>query len=352
MPDPQDIPLTALCAICHVNSIKYTCPRCSIHTCSLSCVKCHKQYAQCSGVRDPAAYRKRSELATPSSIDQDFNFITKVERSLKRADDEVTERGIHLAPAGLKRYGGPQKTKFESEVEMRGIKLIRAPQGLSRRKQNKSSWKGNALMWTVEWLPFNGDVRWQNVAESKTVGESFFAHYGRKGLSRKRKREPDESVSRQTRKQDDGEDIAKQEEVVLKMEAAAEIALSSAPEAEEAPQPAAERRQPLQDLHFYLHRPQTSSKLKCLIPIDSKATWKEILNGRTLLEFPTVYVREEPPEELTGPFILEQDYSQKHGEDLVVHTHPVLESTDDSTSSPSTLDSNKILEVLKQDLSN
>ena len=344
MPEQQDVPLTSLCAICHVNAIKYTCPRCSIHTCSLTCVKRHKQYAQCSGVRNPAAYRKRAELATPTSIDQDFNFITKVERTLQRAEDHVADRGIHLAPAGLNRHGGPPKTKFETEVQARDIKLIRAPDGLSRRKQNKSTWKGNSISWTMEWLAHTGETRLQNVPETRTVLEGFTSCFGKKGLSKKRKRDSNTKSER--------------------VEAAADIPQMQETNDDGTVQQPTPPAGALQDdnggpakpklvspeLHFYLHRPQTSSKLKCLIPIESNSTWKEVLKGRTLLEHPTVYVREEPPDELQKPFVLEQVYLKDHGEDVVVSAETQLESTRESDPALSALDSHKILEVLKADL--
>ena len=350
MPDEQDIPLTALCAICHVNAIKYTCPRCSIHTCSLPCVKRHKHFAQCSGVRDPAAYRKRTELATPASIDRDFNFITKIERSLQRADDDAVDRGIHLAPAGLKKHGVPHRTKFGEEVQARGIRLIRAPEGLSRREQNKSAWKANNISWTIEWLAYTGNRRLQNFPEGRTPMDAFTACFGKKGLSRKRKR--DENASPESK---DQVEAATDAETMHPGNEGNEDDNTQQPTPQaDATQEGLEEekrsKKASHDLHFYLHRPQTSSNLKCLIPIDPNATWKEILKGRTLLEHPTVYIREEPPDRLPNPFILEQEYVVEHGEDVVVPPEASLDPRIEAESLPSTLDSGKILEVLKADL--
>lgn len=347
MPGEEDVPLTALCAICHVNTIKYTCPRCSIHTCSLTCVKRHKQYAQCSGIRNPAAYRKRAELATPTSIDQDFNFITKVERTLQRADEDVADRGIHLAPAGLRRYGGPPKTKFETEVQAQNIKLIRAPEGISRRKQNKSTWKGNNISWTIEWLAYTGDRRLQNLPDSRTVFDGFAACFGKKGLSRKRKRDSNESSERREKVNSMGDNLEQKES---QNDGNAQQPTPPDDAVQENPRIASNTKRPSEDLYFYLHRPQTSSKLKCLIPLDQSSTWKEVLKGRTLLEHPTIYVREEPPDKLQDPFILECDYLQNHGADVVVPLALQLESTKEADQVPTTLDSNKVLEVLKADL--
>jgi hypothetical protein len=65
-----------------------------------------------------------------------------------------------------------------------------------------------------------------------------------------------------------------------------------------------------------------------------------------VLEFPTIHVREEPPEELPKPFILERDYIEQ-GEDVIVQ--PVVESTLEPEPVPE-LDPNKLLEVLRADL--
>lgn len=88
--------LSDLCTICHIQPPKYRCPRCSTRTCSLPCSRRHKLWSQCSGVRDPAAYLKRSELATESAFDRDFNFITGIERTLERAERDAENRGISV----------------------------------------------------------------------------------------------------------------------------------------------------------------------------------------------------------------------------------------------------------------
>ena len=82
---------------------KYRCPRCKTQTCSLACYKRHQQRASCNGQRDPAAYLKRSEWATPSGIDRDYNYLKSVERHVDSTGKEVRERGIST---GDSRRGG------------------------------------------------------------------------------------------------------------------------------------------------------------------------------------------------------------------------------------------------------
>lgn len=111
-------------------------------------------------MRDPAAYLKRSELATESAFDRDFNFISGIERSLERADRDAENRGIELprgfaadgdaeespeAGAGRKRkHPGQGLVKGEAGF-LRGagagaVKVMRAPRGMTRNKQNTSRW--------------------------------------------------------------------------------------------------------------------------------------------------------------------------------------------------------------------
>ena len=132
------IDLADLCRICHTNSPKYTCPRCAIQTCSLACVKKHKSWSHCSGVRDPAAYRKRHQLATASSVDQDFNFISKLERSLQWADNNAADRGIDLRTTRDLDVLAKGYARARAEIQRSEAFVIKAPKGMSRNKQNKT----------------------------------------------------------------------------------------------------------------------------------------------------------------------------------------------------------------------
>jgi hypothetical protein len=143
------------CSNSHINVPKYKCPRCFIRTCSLPCTQRHKKWSQCSGVRDPAAYLRRGELATPAAFDRDFNFITGIERRMERAEREAENRGISLdhdyvcslegkGAANRKRKRPQDLVKGEAGflrgAETAGVKLLRAPRGLTRNTQNSSRW--------------------------------------------------------------------------------------------------------------------------------------------------------------------------------------------------------------------
>jgi hypothetical protein len=312
MSEGADALLSELCAICHTNPLKYKCPRCGIQTCSLACVKRHKLWSQCSGLRNPAAYRKRGELATPASVDQDYNFITSVERSLARADDEATERGLNLNDAvGRKFVKGQRRTNIE--IANSGAIVLKAPEGMSRNKQNRSRWnmKHRFFTWTVEWMLPDGTKSLANARASTTVGEAFTHTIGGKVLRERKRCEED--------------------------------ALTKAQE---------EHGDPLSGLHFYLHSPNTPSAIKSLIPVMTDARIEDIVKDRLLLEFPTIFVLYHPPDKLPKPFILEADYA-KHNRDeapLIAPIDQMTETNEGQGEASSQIDEKRLFEVLQKDL--
>ena len=186
----------------HIHQLKYKCPRCGIQTCSLPCVKKHKLWSQCSGVRNPAAYRKRTELATPAGIDQDYNFITSVERSLQRADGNVADRAIERDSERQGLRKGWARTQHA--IASSGAIVLKAPAGLSRNKENMTNWsvRHKCLMWTIEWVTPDGEHILAQSQAANTLERAFRNSVGRQCLpTRKRKREETRSKTVQSRGQ-------------------------------------------------------------------------------------------------------------------------------------------------------
>lgn len=101
------------------------------------CVKRHKLRSQCSGIRDPAKYYKRSELSTPLAFDQDFNFITGVERSFEQADRNTDRLGVQLFNDGRLQKG---EARLLAAIESSGAIVHKAPSGMSRNRENITRW--------------------------------------------------------------------------------------------------------------------------------------------------------------------------------------------------------------------
>ncbi|KAI1820919.1 hypothetical protein F4861DRAFT_31694 [Xylaria intraflava] len=173
MADPL---LTSLCTICHIQPPRYKCPRCSARTCSLPCVKKHKVWSSCNGERDATAYIPLDKLKTDAGIDHDYNFLTKIERSIERAERVLREdrdvlpletsapphkktrlnkgqsRGKTTVDNGLRKWDRNAIHRLR-ELE---IHVSSVPYGMARAKENKTSWnrRTRTINWQVEWVLF------------------------------------------------------------------------------------------------------------------------------------------------------------------------------------------------------
>ncbi|KAI8949285.1 hypothetical protein F4801DRAFT_406174 [Xylaria longipes] len=175
MADPL---LTSLCTICRIQEPKYKCPRCAARTCSLSCVKKHKTWSSCNGERDATVFVTLDKLKTDAGIDHDYNFLTKIERSVERAERVLREdreilpqEGSQPPPHKKTRLNkgqsrgrttvddGPRKWDRNAIHRLRqlGIHVSSLPYGMTRAKENKSSWnrRTRTINWQIEWLFFD-----------------------------------------------------------------------------------------------------------------------------------------------------------------------------------------------------
>jgi len=114
---------------------------------------------------------------------------------------------------------------------------------------------------------------------------------------------------------------------------------------------------------FFLVKPRTTSSRHVLIPLAPTATLGECLVGRTVLEFPTIYVFPGSVEQLPEEFMLEQDYLKQEGEEqkefdaLIKELDPeVLKRLKDDgqqhghrMGNEERVDDKEILDVLKKD---
>lgn len=318
-------------------------------------MKKHKAWAQCSGVRNPAEYRKRADLATPSSIDKDFNFIAGVERSITRADENVLDRGIHLAPARQLR-SVDARPKVDMEIEERGVKVIKAPKGLSRSKTNKTHWANQhkGIMWAIEWVCTDGERIMGVSLETRNIEEAFVNTIGKKKIIRKRKmslgeRARDSSSSTKLVRQESTRALPHSES---REPGLADHSTAISQNGEVAPIPT--MKDPAAGLYFYLHKPTIPSRFKCLIPLSRDQSLRSALEGRTVLEYPTIFMRDERPEELKEPYLTEDEYKTRFGEDVTVPILATLEEGEiedtDAAALTAPVDTEKVLEVLARDL--
>lgn len=341
---------------------KYRCPRCRTQTCSLPCYKRHQQRASCNGKRDPAAYLKKSQLATPASIDRDYNYLKSVERGIDDASADARERGVdgHRHP---QRGGHEREGAFRRYLAENGIKVEYAPKGMSRQKSNQSRvTKQRQVFWTIEWMDESGE---RNLRHHAPASESLRElHRGVQLAKRKRKNASegrDEGPSRASKKAKvsfpstpagDGELDTKPTAITRKP--------SADPATAAAPQLAiGEEENPITTDYFYLLQPSTASPSRVLIPVNPDATLTQTLSGQTIQEYPTIYVLNRVPWNLPAGFVPHQKYQDMQN---AVRAHLADEAREHdaklSAASKHTkragsgeqLDANAILDMLKRDV--
>ena len=76
-------------------------------------------------------------MLTPAGIDHDFNFLSKIERTMDKADKVAANASAAAPEQGLsnRQRAGVPYSKLEMAA---GVTVIRAPPGLSRQRDNKS----------------------------------------------------------------------------------------------------------------------------------------------------------------------------------------------------------------------
>ena len=146
---------------------------------------------------------KRNDLATPSGIDHDYNYLTSIERQLDNAERNASERGFLLESQNneiptwkQKGLNGPKKGEMpmKAALEKSGVIVERAPEGMARRKQNATCWdrkcvsgssipggtlmqyRRHRLLWTVEWIHHDGRKELGICHEFDRLQDAYAAH--------------------------------------------------------------------------------------------------------------------------------------------------------------------------------
>lgn len=297
---------------------------------------------------------------------------------MERADRDAENRGIHIdhdhgdeggVGVGEKRKrpgndpGGLVKGEagFLRGAQSGEVQVIRAPKGMTRNKQNNSRWhpKQKCLIWAVEWIGPDGERKIRTCLESCRVAEAYDRFY---------------PLPKQERKKELGQEQEQEQTQEQKSEPPTEQEQQPEPGPEppkteqvppSQPQPTEPQPEPTpaitshRDVYFYLHRPRTPTKQPVLIPLAPAMTLTSALRGRTVLEFPTVYILPDSPDTIRAEdkegarFLLEDEYLQTVGpekDEESTGQKGVDDAQDQAAVDLGQVDEKKVLEVLKQDL--
>jgi hypothetical protein len=281
-----------------------------------------------------------SELATPSGIDHDYNFLHSIEHRLERSGKLLVEEIYAMSKGELDcaRKGEDEERWRRSHVrEERGAvnvkrklhemkcNVITAPKGMRRNKENTSSWNGKhqTIHWQVEWMRGEPAERTlYRVLGDHEVGKAYdlmceeerILNMSPEEKRADKKRKAVEFKARKAKKvRQDKNHIPELSTVPLLQDPGSRtwsftpfyMALPEISEEESLePEPAF-----LRNYHLYLHRPLTPSSFpKVLVPLDPNKCLTDLLRGREVLEFPTIHVLDCPPEDLPEKFMLEGQY--------------------------------------------
>lgn len=336
-----DTLLTTLCTICHAAPPKYKCPRCLTRTCSLACIQRHKARASCDGVRNARAFVPLAQLTTPAGWDHDYNFLTSIERACERRERELgtvasareemrgsNKRGgsfrkvwfgddLHHVPAGAaipgaEQEGGREEHQFDKAARRRlrqeGVEVVAMPRGMARQRENATKWDRKTLSvnWQVEWLVYGVEEEGgrpmrilRRMLEGKRM-EGGLVHAMEWHAS-----EVARLAKEQARGQEDDDAPAKKKRAhrAPKKKPSTEGAIQDATSTAwlptklllQDPQTSAwgstaEEDEKTSAWQFFLLQARPPPGQKALIPISPFDTLANALSGRTVIEFPTIYV--------------------------------------------------------------
>ncbi|PVH84193.1 hypothetical protein DL98DRAFT_512594 [Cadophora sp. DSE1049] len=362
--------LSSLCTICHIEPPIYTCPRCTMQTCSLECSKRHKVRSMCNGIRDPTVFLPISEVATPWGLDHDYNFIHGIETRIQRSEkvliedlELVSKEELERARRGEtieefnRRIGKrnnnepPGEACIERMLNKECIRVIKAPKGMRRNKENTTCWnkKQRSIVWQVEWIREGNRRSLYRALGNKPIGDFYDAmcEEERKLNLTEEERREEKRIEKKRRADDHREQLAKKARIESEAFDMTTVPLLQDPETgawdmipfysvldditmSDPPSIPPSR---IRNYNLYLHRPLTPASFpKVLVPISPTKPLIEQLRKRDVLEFPTIHVLPSTIESLPDGFMLEVDFLKAIGTKSKGDTDTEMSDSDDTSS--------------------
>ncbi|XP_022223468.2 box C/D snoRNA protein 1 [Drosophila obscura] len=140
-----------VCEVCGGKEAHYACPKCEVKTCSVACVQIHKRELVCDGVRDRTKFVPLSEM-TARELMSDYCFL---EQCTRYADDRKCDQAKRYTQQ--QRYLPVPQHRMRAAAQKRNIQLSLLLPHFSRHKENTTflDWKQNRFYWRIDWLFVN-----------------------------------------------------------------------------------------------------------------------------------------------------------------------------------------------------
>ncbi|KAH8383869.1 hypothetical protein KR009_010932 [Drosophila setifemur] len=157
-----------MCEVCADKEARYACPKCEVKTCSLPCVQIHKKELQCDGQRDRTKFVPLSEM-TAREFMSDYCFLEEATRFTENRKRDPGKRFTH-------ENRRLPKFRMRTAAQKRNIRLQLLLPHFSRHRENTTflDWKQLRLHWRVEWLFVNtpGEKAKEEEQEQEPVARS------------------------------------------------------------------------------------------------------------------------------------------------------------------------------------
>lgn len=314
---------------------------------------------------------KKSQWATASGIDHDYNYLKSVETLIETAEVETRPAGADGLAYERSKHRQRDDSGLQQYLRQNRITIIRAPEGMSRSRSNKTRMTNKKnILWTIEIVDTAGHRLVEDDCSDNTAIATIYAAIS----ERKRKHARREQVTmadashkrRRTARQDlsgadaritnAGESTAGATEPVPL--AAPGDAQPSEIDADSLEDMASDTSKidssgvspAISSIYFYLSIPDARSKLDVVAPIEGQQTLTSILHRRAVKEFPTIYALRSPPQQLAEPFILEATYRAELPQQPEAQPLARLESKQRHTDNDPPVATAKMLEMLRRDL--
>ncbi|KAJ9582027.1 hypothetical protein L9F63_003610 [Diploptera punctata] len=118
-----------------------------LKTCSLSCVKIHKKELNCDGVRNKVAYKHLSNF-TNLDLLSDYRLLQETANNVENITRDPSKQYTAKKELPINLY------KLRAAASRRGTQLHFLPHNFTRSKENTTyfNWKEQLIYWRIEWM--------------------------------------------------------------------------------------------------------------------------------------------------------------------------------------------------------
>lgn len=134
--------------MCSHELAKYCCPKCEVKTCALECLNIHKKELNCTGIRDKTKFVPLREM-TEKDFMSDYCFLEECTRYVSdRKRDKIKSYTSYNKRLPARQF------KFREAAQERGTKLKFLLSNFTRNTSNSSCYDRNekVIYWRVEWI--------------------------------------------------------------------------------------------------------------------------------------------------------------------------------------------------------